>query len=85
MIELGAQLTVSARTFYPFREQPGHLGHLVGFNEMQHQVFGRIRHLRRGEDWTLETLLEALSERAEQHGIGNELGSALRISIAKFR
>lgn len=56
MIDLGYQLTVYARGAYPLDHQIGNLNHLLGFNELQHQIYGRVRHLRRGEEWTLESL-----------------------------
>jgi len=38
MIDLGYQITVYARGAYPFGAEPGSLKHLLGFNELQHQV-----------------------------------------------
>ena len=65
MIDLGYQLTVYARGAYPVGVEPGSLNQLLGFNEFQHQTYGRIRTLRRGDAWTLESFLAGLSERAE--------------------
>ena len=55
MIDLGASLTISARGYYPVEKQPGSLSHLMDFNELQHQVYGRICHFRSDKDWTLDT------------------------------
>ena len=82
MTNLGYQLTVYARGAYPFDENPGNLNHLIGFNELQHQIYGRIRHLRRGEEWTTETFLKGLSQRAEHYGITRDLHAALKASTA---
>ncbi len=82
MIDLGYQLTVYTRGAYPFDQQPGDVNHLLGFNELQHQIYGRIRHLRRGEEWTLESFLEGLSKRAEHYGITRDLVAALKASTA---
>jgi len=60
MIDLGAELTIAARNGYPVEEQSGSTSQLVAFNEMQHQVYGRIRSLRRGDEWTLESFLDGL-------------------------
>jgi hypothetical protein len=78
MISLGMRLTVSARGAYALEGQPGSLAHLMAFNEMQHQVYGRIRHLRRGEEWTAESFLDGLLARASTYRLEGELGWALR-------
>lgn len=68
MLDLGYQLTVAARGGYPVHERPGNITQLVAFNEMQHQVYGRIHYLGRGEEWTLESFLDGLMARAELWG-----------------
>jgi hypothetical protein len=82
MIDLGYQLTVCARGAYPFGHELGNLNNLLGFNELQHQIYGRIRHLRRGEAWTLKSFFEGLSQKAEHYGITRDLDSALKASSA---
>ena len=82
MIDLGYQLTVYARGAYPVGVEPGSLNQLLGFNEFQHQTYGRIRTLRRGDAWTLESFLAGLSERAEHYGIAHNLKAALKASRA---
>ncbi len=69
MVALGANLTVSARGYYPVDTQLDSLSHLMGFNELQHQVYGRIRKFGRDEDWTLDSFLDGLLEKAEFYGI----------------
>lgn len=84
MIALGANLTVSARGYYPVERQPGSLSHLMGFNELQHQVYGRIRKFGRDEDWTLDSFLDGLLEKAEFYGISGDLGWAIKSAIASM-
>jgi hypothetical protein len=84
MIALGANLTVSARGYYPVETKPGSLSHLMGFNELQHQVYGRIRKLGREEDWTLDSFLDGLLEKAEFYGISGDLGWAIKSAIASM-
>lgn len=83
MLDLGYQLTVAARGGYPVQERPGNITHLVAFNEMQHQVYGRIHHLGRGEEWTLESFLDGLMERAENYGVEGDFGFALKASVRR--
>ena len=56
MVALGANLTVSARGYYPVETQLGSLSHLMGFNELQHQVYGRIRKFGR---WKRRSSMES--------------------------
>lgn len=84
MIALGANLTVSARGYYPVETQVGSLSHLMGFNELQHQVYGRIRKFGRDEDWTLDSFLDGLLEKAEFYGISGDLGWAIKSAIASM-
>jgi hypothetical protein len=81
MIALGANLTVSARDYYPVDTLAGSLSHLMGFNELQHQVYGRIRKFGRDEDWTLDRFLDGLLESAEFYGISGNLGWAIQSAI----
>src|SRR5215469_10750662 len=82
MIDLGAALTVTARGCYPTEGQSGNLPRLIGFNELQHQVYGRIRHLRRGEEWTPESFLDGLLQKAQHYQISGDLGWALKTAIS---
>jgi hypothetical protein len=74
MLALGSALTVSARGYYPVGDQPGNIPLLIGFNELQHQVFGRIRQSRRGEEWPLESFVDGLLQRAQHYQIAAHLG-----------
>jgi hypothetical protein len=80
MIDLGYQLTVYARGSYPIDQEIGSMGHLIGFNELQHQVYGRIRTMRRGDSWTIDSFVQGLVEKAEHYGISRDLGIALAAS-----
>jgi len=84
MIALGAYLTVSARGYYPVETQLGSLSHLIGFNELQHQVYGRIRKFGREEDWTLDSFLDGLLAKAQFYGISGDLGWAIKSAIASM-
>ncbi|MFT4114251.1 hypothetical protein [Silvibacterium sp.] len=81
MFDLGAQLTISARGAYALEEAGGDVAHLTGFNELQHQIYGRLRELRRGGSWTLESFLDGLIEKAAHYGIGGDLGWAVTVSL----
>ena len=81
MISLGMWLTVSARGAYPFERQPGSVARLMAFNEMQHQVYGRIRQLSAGEGWTVESFVDGLLERARGGGLQGDLGWALKTAF----
>jgi hypothetical protein len=78
---LGSALTTVARDAYPFEENPGSTTRLMGCNELQHQIYGRIQHLRRHEDWTLTSFLEGLRQRAALYGIPAGLQWALHQSL----
>lgn len=80
MIDLGYQLTVFARGSYPIDQETGSMNQLMGFNELQHQVYGRIRAIRRGDSWTLESFVQGLLEKAEHYGISRDLRIALAAS-----
>ena len=85
MLALGAALTVSARGHYPIGDQSGNTALLIGFNELQHQVYGRIRHLRRGEEWTLESFVDGLMQRGHHYQIEGDLGWALKSANSVFK
>jgi hypothetical protein len=85
MFDLGSNLTVSAREYYPVEKQGGSLSHLMGFNELQHQVYGRIRKFEWNGDWTLEAFLDGLLKKAEFYGISGGLGWAIKTAIASMK
>lgn len=81
MVSLGMWLTVSARGAYPFDSQPGSISHLMAFNEMQHQVYGRIRHLNHSEEWTAESFVDGLLKKAQFYGLEGDLGWAVKTAF----
>jgi hypothetical protein len=85
MFGLGAQLTISARGAYAVQETSGDVLRLMGFNELQHQIYGRLRELRRDGTWTLESFLDGLIEKAALYRIGGDLGWAFQVSLRNIR
>ena len=81
MTRLGMQLTVSARGAYPVQDQPGNIQLLIAFNEMQHQIYGRIRHLERGEAWTIESFVNGLIEKSAHYKVQSDLNWAFNHSF----
>ena len=81
MFNFGYQLTISARGAYRVGELNGDAARLMGFNELQHQVYGRSRHLHRGAEWTLESFLDTLIQKAKVYKIEGDLGSAIQASL----
>jgi hypothetical protein len=81
MFDLGYQLTVSARGAYAVKELDGDAVRLMGFNELQHQVYGRSRHLQRREEWTLESFLDVLIAKAKVYNVEGDLGGAIQVSL----
>ena len=81
MFDLGAQLTISARGAYAMPEQNGDVLRLMGFNELQHQIYGRSRDLLHGRVWTLQSFLDGLVEKAIYYKIEGDLGWAIRSSL----
>ena len=53
----------------------------MGFNELKHQVYGRSRQLRHGDEWTLQSFLDSPIEKAKIYKIEGELGSAIQASL----
>jgi hypothetical protein len=85
LADLGANLTISARGYYTAEKQIGSLPHLTGFNELQHQVYARIRHFRCSEEWTLESFLDGLMHKAEFYGISGDLGWAVKSATSAIK
>ena len=65
----------------PLEPQPGNVTHLVAFNELQHQIYGRIRALRRNDEWTIESFVDGLLQKAQHYGVAGDLGWALKTSL----
>jgi hypothetical protein len=84
MVAIGANLTVSARGYYPVEKQLGSFSHLIGFNELQHQLYGRIRMFGRDDCWTLDSFLDGLLNKANFYGISGDLGWAIKSAITSM-
>ena len=83
MVDLGAKLTISARGCYATEKQSGSHSRLMGFNELQHHVDGRIRQF--GAEWTLESFLDGLLHKADFHGITADVGWAIESAISAMK
>jgi hypothetical protein len=79
VLRLGAKLTVAARAAYPVCN--GNIEHLVGFNEMQHHIFGWLRHPQTEDEWTIEQLFDSLLAMAARYGIEGDFGWAVKTSL----
>jgi hypothetical protein len=79
VLHLGAALTVAARAAYPASD--ANIEHLVGFNEMQHRVYGWLRHPQTEDKYPVEHLFETLFATATQYGIDGDLGWAVKTSM----
>jgi hypothetical protein len=78
---LGYFFTVAARSGYPIGQAEGSLGHLMGFNELQHQLYGYANHLEAQTDWGVEAFIDSIYEKALQYGVENDFRVALNMSL----
>jgi len=85
LVDLGMFLTVAARSGYPILGAPGSLEHLVAFNEIQHALYGCLRHLRDGSAWPMETFLDGLVDTARRSGVEQDFVWALAHSVDRLR
>jgi hypothetical protein len=80
LIDLGYQMTVSARVGYPAVENK--IEHLVAFNELQHKLYNQLRHCQTNDEWyKVEEFLEVLRKYAEAAGVAGDFGWAVRASL----
>ena len=79
VLKLGAALTVAARGAYPATN--ANIEHLVGFNEMQHRVYGWLRPSQVGQEYPVEQLFEGLFATATEYELDGDLGWAVRASL----
>lgn len=82
LADLGLNLTICARSGYPVGDTPGNITHLIGFNEIQHQVYGKVRSLQRGDEWPLVEFLDNLLEKASFYHVEGDFGWALKTSLS---
>jgi hypothetical protein len=81
LARLGWRLTCSARSGYPIEEEKGNITHLMGCNELQHQIYNRMNAIRTGHDWPLKEFLATLFQKAAYYGVAGDFGWALRASL----
>jgi len=80
LINLGYQMTISARAGYPTVENK--IEHLVAFNELQHQLYNQMLHTQTNDEWyKVEELLENLRKYAVAAGVAGDFGWAVHASI----
>ncbi len=80
LINLGYQMTISARAGYPTVENK--IEHLVAFNELQHQLYNQMLHTQTNDEWyKVEELLENLRKYAVAAGVAGDFGCAVQASI----
>jgi len=84
LIDLGAEMTISARAGYPAAGHADSVPHLIAFNDLQHQLFGYLRHMRTHDDWTLESFLQGLCQKATASGVDGDFGWALKSSVDRL-
>jgi hypothetical protein len=80
LINLGYQMTISARAGYPTVENK--IEHLVAFNELQHQLYNQMLHCQTNDEWyKVEELLENLRNYAVAAGVAGDFGWAVQASL----
>jgi hypothetical protein len=85
MLRLGAALTITARNCYQFEANPGDLRGLMGINEIQHRLFARIRDLRAGHEWTIESFVGMILDTASNYGVPGEVGWAVKQAMPSLK
>jgi hypothetical protein len=80
LIDLGYQMTVSARAGYPTVQNK--IEHLVAFSELQHQLYNQTLHCQTNDEWyKVEELLENLRKYAVAAGVSGDFGCAVLASL----
>jgi hypothetical protein len=80
LINLGYQMTISARAGYPTVENK--IEHLVAFNELQHQLYNQMLHCQTNDEWyKIEELLENLRKYSAAAGVAGDFGWAVHTAI----
>jgi hypothetical protein len=84
LIDLGWEMTLSARAGYPLAQRADPIPHLMAFNDMQHQLFNFLRHSQSEDDWRLEDFVKGLCQSAKVSGVEGEFGWALKSSVKRL-
>jgi hypothetical protein len=53
----------------------------MGFNELQHQLYGYANHLEAQTDWGIEAFVDSIYGKAAQYGVENDFRVALNMSL----
>ena len=77
----GYCLTVAARAGYPVQQTEGSIRHLMGFNEIQHQLYQYAGHFEAGTDWGLENFLNSLKCMAAFYGVEGDFWAGVKSSL----
>jgi hypothetical protein len=78
MFSFGYELTVWARDCYGDDQLEADTKALMGFNEIQHRVYGRIASLDHSEEWTEKSYIEGVMQMAKAYGIEGRVSAALK-------
>lgn len=84
LINLGWQMTVSARAGYPNSTVVSDkFSYLIAFNEIQHQIYNFMLHSSTQGDWNIEDFFKGLSQKAVASGVDVEgyFGAAVKSSL----
>lgn len=81
LADLGLYLTICARSGYPVGDAPGNISPLIGCNELQHQIYEKVRSLQRGDEWPLEEFLDTLLKMASHYQVVGDFGWALKHTL----
>ena len=81
LIALGSAMTIAARAGYPAAGKADSIPHLIAFNELQHQLFNYLQHSQTKDDWTIESFLDGLRQKAATSGVEGDFGWALKWSL----
>lgn len=79
LVRLGSEFTIAARAGYPVGETPGKIRHLIGFNELQHQLYNYLCGAK--ANWGIESCLNCLFDEAKRFGVEGDFGWALKSSL----
>lgn len=79
LIRLGFEFTIAARAGYPTGGGLGNLQHLIGFNELQHQLYNYL-HRTKG-NWSMESFLSCLFDEAKRFRVEGDFAWALKSSL----
>ena len=84
MLTLGELLTISARSSYKTDGEAGQIEGVMGHNEIQHRLFARIRDLRAGKEWTIESFVGMILQMANTYGVAGDVGWAIQKSVSSL-